>query len=64
MAIFGKDKEQEEQKEQPQTQQPAQTQAQPKPSVMSSAALLKKEATIPQKVIEDSLPKTTNDAKF
>lgn len=54
MAIFGKDKEQEEQ-----TQQ-----AQPKPSVMSSAALLKKEATIPQKVIEDSLPKTTNDAKF
>ena len=58
MAIFGKEKnEQQEQAE-------VQSQPQAKPSVMSSAALLKKEATIPSKVIEDSLPKSTNDAKF
>lgn len=62
MAIFGKDKE-EETKTEAQAQQAPAPQAQ-KPGVMSSAALLKKEATIPQKVIEDSMPKMTNDAKF
>ncbi|MBQ8751141.1 MAG: Flp pilus assembly complex ATPase component TadA [Alphaproteobacteria bacterium] len=61
MAIFGKDKEQDEQAK---TEAQAPASAPQKPGVMSSAALLKKEATIPQKVIEDSLPKTTNDAKF
>ncbi len=63
MGIFGKDKEEKvvNKAQEPQNNSKQVTQ---KSTVMSSAALLKTEAKIPHKVIEDSLPKTTNDTHF
>ena len=60
MGIFGKDKEE----NQGHVSAQPQNNVASKQTTMSSAALLKTEATIPHKVIEESLPKTTNDAPF
>ena len=63
MGIFGKEKEDKAEH----NAHTASTQSQAhtgKATTISSAALLKTSATIPHKVIEESLPKTTNDASF